>query len=132
MHAVRGRGAPTRWYFVTPKRIRQDFELVDEGRTPLLAAGLEEVLGGEGHLFKSTEEYRKEIDRRLFGLGVARYEALLDLLIQLRRPQLSRKLDEGQLSNALSEALPPLSRQVLRDVADAFQNLERDLCFCFG
>ena len=32
----------------------------------------------------------------------------MDTLIQLRQPQLSKKPDEGALSNALSEALPPL------------------------
>jgi hypothetical protein len=35
--------------------------------------------------------------------------ALIDTLIQLRQPQLSKKPDGGALSDALSEALPPLS-----------------------
>lgn len=130
MHAVRGRGAPKRWHFVTPARMGDELELVGEHGAPLLRPALEEQVGAAvehgGHVFTSAEAYRDELDRRLFGLGRTRYEALLGLLIQLRRPQLSRKLDEAQLSNALSEALAPLAPSVLRDVADAFQNVERD------
>ncbi len=127
MHAVRGRGAPKRWYFVTPARMDEQLQLVGDHGAPLLRPALEEQLAAHGgHVFASAEAYRDELDRRLFGLGRTRYEALLGLLIQLRRPQLSRKLDEAQLSNALSEALQPLAPSVLRDVADAFQNVERD------
>src|SRR5258708_23599233 len=47
-------------------------------------------------------------------------------LIQLRQPQLSKKPDEGSLSDALTEALPPLSTDLLTDVADALNQLEED------
>lgn len=50
----------------------------------------------------------------------------MDTLIQLRQPQLSKKPDEGSLSAALTEALPPLSTDLLTDVADAFNQLEED------
>ena len=55
-----------------------------------------------------------------------RYEPLLNLLIQLRQPQLSRTLNEARLSDALSEALAPLPASVLADVAEAFRSLETD------
>jgi hypothetical protein len=45
----------------------------------------------------------------LFQLDEYRYASLINLLIQLRRPQLTRQLDENDLSRSLSEALPPVS-----------------------
>ncbi len=112
-----------RWFFITPLRIGRDLHLA-KNRTPHIEATLEHVLGGNGEMFSEAKRYRAAVDQRLFGLGILRYEALLNLLIQLRKPQLTRKLDEEQLSQALSEALPPLSKQVLDDVAEAFRELD--------
>src|SRR6185503_21070112 len=49
-----------------------------------------------------------------------------DLLIQLRKPQLSRRLDEKELSAALSEALSPTSAEMIGPVAEAFRGMEED------
>ena len=48
----------------------------------------------------------------------------MDTLIQLRHPQLSKKPDETALSNAFTEALPPLAPELLGDVAEALGELE--------
>jgi hypothetical protein len=62
----------------------------------------------------------------LFGLGEHRYEALVNLLIQLRQPQLSKRPDEKLLSKALTEALPPLSPGLVTTVAEAFRGLDEE------
>lgn len=51
---------------------------------------------------------------------------MVDLLIQLRKPQLSRQLDEKMLAGVLGEALPPPSEQMIDDVAESFRGLESD------
>ena len=66
------------------------------------------------------------MDEALFGLGEHRYEALVDLLIQLRQPQLSKRPDEKALSRALTEALPPLDPALVADVAEAFRGLDEE------
>ncbi len=66
------------------------------------------------------------MDEALFALGEQRYGALVDLLIQLRQPQLSKRPSEKALSDALTEALPPLDQAVIADVAEAFRSLEED------
>ncbi len=66
------------------------------------------------------------MDDALFGLGEHRYEALVNLLIQLRQPQLSKKPDERLLSRALTEALPPLSPALITTVAEAFRGLDEE------
>ncbi len=122
MHAHRGRSAPKRWFFVTERRIGVDLWLRSDKGTALNQSRLREQLGDE--VYEKADAYRAAVDQKLFGLGPQRYAALVELLIQLRRPQLSRKLDETLLSNALSEALPPPSPGILDSVAEAFRGLE--------
>lgn len=126
LHAVTGSGLAGKWFFLTKQRVGQDLFLVARGGYPLGRERLSEAIGGQGQVFTSAAQYRREVDQALFQLGPQRYEALVRLLIQLRKPQLSRKLDEKVLSQALSEALAPLPTQVLSTVADAFRSLEQD------
>jgi len=124
MKAVKGGdNQPSRWYFITTQRIGAGLALQD-GSTPRSAERMHEALR-EGDLFtKAVAEYRKEVNRRLFGMSGPAYEALIELLIRLRAPQLSKKLDEKALFAALSDALPPLAANVVNDVATAFKQLE--------
>ena len=126
LHAVHGRGVTHRWFFVTPARVGHDFYLQTSSGQPLTRSRLAEVLEGRGEILTTAEAYRRTVDRALFRLGEHRYAALVNLLIQLRQPQLSRKLDERKLSDALSEALAPLSEQILADVAEAMRGLEHE------
>ena len=123
LKAVAGRGTPSTWFFTTPRRSGVDFYLVGEGGFALNRERLVEVLGDHA-VFESAGRYRRAVDEKLFNLGEDRYRALVDLLIQLRQPQLSKRPNEKALSAALTEALPPFDRTVLADVAEAFRNLE--------
>ncbi len=131
LRAVQGRGIAQQWFFITSQRVGRDLFLENEAGQPLSRTKLEAVIGDKGRVFGSGKveddrrEYRSAVDKALFGLG-DRYEALLNLLIQLRQPQLSRTLNEERLSTALSQALPPLPESVLADVAEAFRSLETD------
>jgi uncharacterized protein (TIGR02680 family) len=131
LRAVQGYGIRQQWFFITNLRMGRDLFLVNEVGQPLSKTKLETVIGDKGKVFGTSKveddrrDYRDAVDKALFGLG-DRYEALLNLLIQLRQPQLSRTLNEDRLSNALSQALPPLPEAVLADVAEAFRSLETD------
>ena len=81
---------------------------------------------GTGCVYDRAADYRRAVDEALFGLGEHRYEALINLLIQLRQPQLSKKPDEKLLSRALTEALPPLSPGLVTTVAEAFRGLDEE------
>lgn len=126
MHAVQHRRSVTTWFFMTPKRVGRDLKLMDDKRRPLTQNRLSDALGDDGEVFDTAKGYRRHLDEKLFGLGEQRYAALLKLLIQLRHPQLSRKLNEHILSQALSDALPPLPDNVLNDVAEAMSSLEKE------
>lgn len=95
-------------------------------RQVLTRERLREAIVGCGQLFESGQAYRRAVDERLFQLGQRRYDALMDTLVQLRQPQLSKKPDEAGLSHALSESLPPLPHELLGDVAEALNQLEED------
>src|SRR6266545_1714574 len=125
LKAVAGRGIAARWFFVTTRRVGVDLRLVSQVGTALVRDRLVEALGDSGRVFDHAEAYRRAVDEHLFHLGPERYDALVNLLIQLRAPQLSKRPDADKLSRALSQALGPVDQAVLADVAESFHDLEQ-------
>ena len=136
LSAVAARTQVESWYFMLEQtdpvngengpRIGRDFWLTNDQRVVLTRERLREATAGRGQVFESAASYRRAVDERLFHLGTRRYDALMDTLIQLRQPQLSKKPDEAGLSHALTEALPPMPQELLTDVAEALNQLEED------
>lgn len=124
LRAVAGRPSADPWYFITDQRIGSDLWLTTPERTALSKERLIEAIGTHGQVFPTAQAYRRAVDERLFRLGPERYAALVDTLIQLRQPQLSRSPDERRLSEALTQALPPLDHAALEDVAEAMSELD--------
>ena len=126
LKAVAGRGIARHWFFVTTRRVGDDLRLLPSSRVPLTREKLREEIDGHGLVYDRAADYRRAVDEALFGLGEHRYEVLVNLLIQLRQPQLSKKPDEKLLSRALTEALPPLSPGLVTTVAEAFRGLDEE------
>ncbi len=130
--AVKGRPQVDSWFFLLDDpadggvRIGRDFWLTSRQQVVLGRDRLREAIGNQGLVFETATAYRRAVDERLFVMGERRYDALMDTLIQLRHPQLSKKPDEAGLSHALTEALPPLPQELLGDVAEALNQLEED------
>ncbi|MGA9024909.1 MAG: TIGR02680 family protein [Steroidobacteraceae bacterium] len=130
LRAVAGRPTTEPWFFITDQRVGADLWLTTPEKTALTRERLIEAIGTHGQVFPSAQTYRRAVDEKLFRLGTERYDALVDTLIQLRQPQLSKNPDEGRLSDALTHALRPLDRAALEDVAEAMSeltDLRRDL-----
>ena len=127
MHARKGSGISpnARWFFITRQRIGETLRLLSENRVPLSRDRLEAALGQEGAVYRSARDYRAAVDDALFGLG-ARYGPLIELLLQLRKPQIMRDFKADDLSHLLSEALPPLSPRLIENVSVSFRSLESD------
>lgn len=126
LNATEGRGLLSRWLFLTHQRVGESLFLMTPARTALTKDRLVEAIGGHGRVFSTAKDYRQAVDAELFGLGTDRYDALVELLIALRQPQLSRKLDEAKLTSTLTQALPRLADGLLAEVAEAFRTLEAD------
>ena len=127
LKAATGRGIVKMWHFICSRRIG-DLRLIDDQRVVLTQERLRDELAEthSGHVHPTQQAYRRAVDETLFRLGEARYTALIDLLIQLRQPQLSRNHDQRALSAALTEALTPLDQAVVADVAESFRSLEEE------
>ena len=126
LKAVAGRGIVRHWFFITSQRPGDELQLLPDSRVPLTREKLREEIGARGFVYDRAADYRRAVDEHLFGLGPHRYEALVNLLIQLRQPQLSKRPDEKLLSRALTEALPPLSPGLVTTVAEAFRGLDEE------
>ena len=126
LKAVAGRGIARHWFFITTQRVGQDLHLLPASRVPLTREKLREEIDARGLVYDRAADYRRAVDEALFGLGERRYEALVNLLIQLRQPQLSKRPDEKLLSRALTEALPPLTPGLVTTVAEAFRGLDEE------
>lgn len=124
LRAVAGRTSVDTWFFITDQRIGADLWLTTQEKTAVSRDRLEEAIGLRGQVFTTAQAYRRAVDERVFRLGSERYGALVDTLIQLRQPQLSKQPDERRLSDALTDALPPLDRTAIEDVAEAMSQLD--------
>jgi uncharacterized protein (TIGR02680 family) len=126
MRAIRSSGKRVEtWFAVTPGRVGADLDLAP-GDVPLTADRLRQALPERSVFSTSARDHRAAVDHALFGLGPDRYDALIHLLLQLRRPKLSEKLDMGRLGEYLSDALPPLERHRMESLATAFARLDED------
>lgn len=119
-------------YFVTDQRPGEDLLLLEpmtEGSTsrfvPIGRDRLEERIGEHGHVYDQRTPYRAAINEHLFGLR-DRFDGLVNLLISLRRPKLSEKLDLDQLATHLRDALPPINDDQVRQMAEALDSLRDD------
>ena len=126
LNAVEGKLGVRQWFFITTQRIGRDIELVSDSKQVIGKERLREKIGSNGEVLESVGAYRRAVNEALFHFDEYRYASLLNLLIQLRSPQLTRRFEEQELSRALSEAMAPVSPLIVASVADAFSNLQSD------
>lgn len=112
--------------FTTGLRVGDGLTLVDEHRMPLARDDLITAVGA-GRVTRSPEEHRDTVRAEVFGLrgdsGRDRYTGLLQLLHTLRSPDVGNRIDEGRLPQILSDALPPLSENLLTTAGDRLDGL---------
>ncbi|MBF6331322.1 TIGR02680 family protein [Nocardia transvalensis] len=123
MRATRSSDKVTRWYFVADGRVGVDFSLIGPDDRPLTRKQLAEQIGTDAIVDRPVD-YRAAIDARMFGLGLQRYDQLINLILTLRRPQLAKNLDPRGLSQALTDGLRPLDEQLILDAARSFSDME--------
>ena len=126
LSAVEGQAGARQWFFITSQRIGRDLELASDLKQVLGKDLLRGKIGSAGQVYENAAAYRRAVNDALFRLDEHRYASLINLLIELRRPQLTRRMEEHELSRALSEALPPVSPALVAKVAEAFRDLESE------
>lgn len=113
------------WYFVTDLRVGEGLSLTTH-RAALSREQLRQALGERGAIYDVAREYRERVDGLLYGLGEVRFTALRELMLKLRRPHLSEKLNPEELSKLVGESLPPIDLDLVGQVAEGFERLDHD------
>ncbi|WP_245614548.1 TIGR02680 family protein [Actinokineospora inagensis] len=110
------------WRFVTPSRVGAQFQLASADRVPLGPAALREVLGADRVYDEAA--FRAKVAETVYGVPGGRYGDLLHLQRTLRNPDIGLKVQDGQLEQILTDALPPLDAGVVEQLATSFEDLE--------
>lgn len=110
------------WFFMTDRaRVGESLHLAPE----VSLDRLREQLGPDA-VSTSGTEHRRRVASRLFGVhDDARYQSLIHLLHRLRDPNIGNRVDAGELSTVLREALPPVSDKALDKAAERFETLDQ-------
>lgn len=117
------------WYFYIHdnRRIGKDFSLFRDGKSRMTCTRteLKNRLGEGGSLFDSQREYENCVNQQLFGFRTeGEYQELLNLLIQLRTPKLSKDFKPTVINEILSNSLQTLSDEDLRPMSEAIENMD--------
>lgn len=124
------RGKPLdKWYFsiTDERRIGKDFYLYKDigDKVTLSKKELENRIADGGRVFERQAEYMEYVNRQIFGFEtVEEYKELVDLLIQLRTPKLSKDFKPSVINDILSSSLQPLSDDDLRPMSEAIENMD--------
>ncbi len=118
------------WHFFINdgRRIGKDFFLYKDKKNKFTLTKKELInrLGEGGQVVDSPKDYMRIVNDRLFGYEtVEEYKELVDLLIQLRTPKLSKDFKPTVLNEILSNALQPLSEEDLRPMSEAIENMDQ-------
>jgi uncharacterized protein (TIGR02680 family) len=115
----------TRWYFIArERRVGADLQLM-RGDNPIGKAELAATLGDDGEVLESPRDYRARLGDLLFGFGgEEQYQTMLRLMLDLRRPHLSKTLDPDGVAEQLSAGLPEIHDGLMRRLASGLEQLE--------
>ncbi len=82
-------------------------------------------IGEGGKVMETQGEYAQCVNRLLFGFEIQEeYKELLELLIQLRTPKLSKDFKPTVINEILSSSLQTLSEDDLRPMSEAIENMD--------
>jgi len=137
LHARRGTSKVDFWGFTLQngQRINKDLFLYktdkdpltgEKVRVPLSRKELENRIGQNGRVVTDQREYMAMVNQHVFGFETTeKYQELMQLLIQLRSPKLSRDFKPSVVYEILNESLPSLSDDDLRPLAETLENMEK-------
>ncbi|WP_019123226.1 TIGR02680 family protein [Brevibacillus massiliensis] len=135
LRAKRGASQVGFWGFVLEdgRRVNKDFWLYDrhdwlegKGKYPLDRRELEERIGAGGQVVQEQKAYRDLVNKALFGFHDSEaFADLLQLMIQLRSPKLSKDFKPSAIYHILTEALPPLQEEDLRPLSEVLEDMDQ-------
>ena len=117
------------WYFslTDGRRVGKDFFLYKDLQSKITCTRqeLRNRLAEGGKIMESQSEYIKCVNQMLFGFEtIEEYQELIELLIQLRTPKLSKDFKPTVINEILSRSLQTLSEDDLRPMSEAIENMD--------
>lgn len=117
------------WYFslTDGRRVGKNFFLYKDLQSKITCSKqeLKNRLGEGGRIMESQGEYLKCVNQLLFGFEtIEEYQELIELLIQLRTPKLSKDFKPTVINEILSRSLQTLSEDDLRPMSEAIENMD--------
>lgn len=98
----------------------------DQVRVPLDRKGLEALIGSGGQVVLDQKSYQDMVNRHLFGFSDSdAFQDLLQLMIQLRSPKLSKDFKPSAIYEILHQALPPLIEEELRPLSEVLEDMDQ-------
>ncbi|MBU2700744.1 hypothetical protein Ga0466249_001849 [Sporomusaceae bacterium BoRhaA] len=107
---------------------KTEYSAVDgkEEKIPLTRPELERLIGTGGQVVRSQREYMNLVNKYVFGFSsLDAYKDLMELLIQLRSPKLSKDFKPSVIHEILTDSLPTLTEEELRPLSDVIENIEQ-------
>lgn len=129
LRAKKGRQQVESCYFILKdgRQINKDLMLYKnkENMLPITFKQLETALGNGNFYTTSQQEYMKKVNENLFGYSdIESYKELLNLLISLRSPKLSKDFKPTVIYEILKDSLTTLSDDDLRTMAESMDNMD--------
>lgn len=117
------------WYFCITdgRRVGYDILLYKDIKNKITCSKTElrNRIGDGGKVMETQGEYAVCVNRLLFGFETQEeYKELLELLIQLRTPKLSKEFKPTVINEILSRSLQTLSEDDLRPMSEAVENMD--------
>lgn len=117
------------WYFTITdgRRVGKDFLLYKDVQSKITytKTELRNRIGDGGQVFDTQNEYMNCVNKLIFGFEtIEEYKEMLELLIQLRTPKLSKDFKPTVINDILSNSLQPLSEDDLRPMSEAIENMD--------
>lgn len=134
MQAKRGKELKSWGFVITDnRRIGVDLELFKVenqngklAKIPRSRIELENLIGTGGEVVKTNQEYMALVNKYVFGFStVDAYKELIELLLQLRSPKLSKDFRPTVIYEILENALPPLTDEDLRYLSDSIEQMDQ-------
>lgn len=135
LHAKRGASQVHFWGFLLDdgRRMNYDFYLYDHNRwledrkkIPLNRKTLIEKISAGGIVVQEQAAYRDLVNKSIFGFRECdSYKDLLNLLLEIRSPKLSKEFRPSSIYNILTNSLPVLTEEDLGGLSDVIEDMDQ-------
>lgn len=114
------------WGFLLLKgqRIGRDFDVRGTDGTCLGRREFIRQVGEGGIVVTERAEYQRQVNNHLFGFESGDFQALIEMLLQARRPKLGEQSGPDKVCDLLRQALPGVATDRLSRVGEVVNNIE--------